>query len=275
MNTQLLHVFRNTPLGRETMLQSIYFCNKAGVSLIVYIPEYTKFLMYFDNHVVQVDLDSSYLTAPETAFTHLEGLTSVGKIPFEIFKPKNFTASVLPDVPVDYDFMCCPRSMSDPSSTIKLGFIGSRVRKIIKSAKFPILLTSPVYKEWKSIAVLFGGSLNALNALKLGFRIHRLSGIPLEIFTQIGGKSREIFEKLVADENLETDMKKFVKKWHFFESGKFEENLYSVPHDALVLMGAYGHGIIKDIMFGSKMEKAHSVISNNMLVVGPNYVATN
>ena len=65
MDAQIFHIFRNTPFGRETLLQSIYFCKMTGTSLIIYIPEFTKFLMYFDNEVVQVDLDSSYLTAPK------------------------------------------------------------------------------------------------------------------------------------------------------------------------------------------------------------------
>ena len=59
MNKQLFHIFRNTPLGRETFLQSLYFCNMTGVTPVVYIPEHTKFLMYFENDVVQVDLDDS------------------------------------------------------------------------------------------------------------------------------------------------------------------------------------------------------------------------
>ncbi|MCP4108404.1 MAG: universal stress protein, partial [Desulfobacteraceae bacterium] len=40
MEPQLFHIFRNTPLGRETLLQSIYFCNKVGASLTVYIPKF-------------------------------------------------------------------------------------------------------------------------------------------------------------------------------------------------------------------------------------------
>jgi nucleotide-binding universal stress UspA family protein len=46
-----------------------------------------------------------------------------------------------------------------------------------------------------------------------------------------------------------------------------------VPHNALVIMGAFGHGLIRDLVFGSKMEKIQSTISNNLLVVGPHYTA--
>ena len=143
----------------------------------------------------------------------------------------------------------------------------------MKSAGFPVLIASPIYKQWNSIAVFFGGSANALNALKLGIRTSRESGISLDIFTQLGKRSEKHYKKIVQDENLEKEIERHVNKWHFFEKGKFEDNLYEVPHDALVVLGAYGHGIIRDILFGSKMEKLQSTISNNLLIAGPKYAA--
>ncbi|NIM16395.1 MAG: hypothetical protein GTO45_30750 [Candidatus Aminicenantes bacterium] len=35
---------------------------------------------------------------------------------------------------------------------------------------------------------------------------------------------------------------------------KLQENLYDVPHDSLVVVGAYGHGLVKRVVFGSKAE---------------------
>lgn len=271
MDKQLFHIFRNNPLGRETLLQSLYFCKTVGASPLIYIPGHTKFLMYFENDVVQIDLDGSYLTSPATAKMHATELAEQAGIEPRFLDPKHFTASTLPDIQTNFDFMCCPRSISDLSSKIGLGYIGPRVRRIVKSARFPVLITSPVYKEWKSIASFFGGSANAVNALKLGLRLSRVSGLPLDVFTQIGRKSREAYEKVIETENLKEEVDRYVNKWHFFESGVFEENLYQVPHDALVTLGAYGHGLIKNIFFGSKMEQIQSTISNNFLIVGPNY----
>ncbi len=271
METQLFHIFRNTPLGRETLFQSIYFCKTIGASLAVYIPEHTKFLMYFENDVVQVDLDDSYLTSPGTALANATGLVEGGELVPRFIKPRNFTASTLPDIPVDFDFMCCPRSISDLSSKIGLGHIGPRVRRIINAAQFPVLITSAVFKPWNSIAVFFGGSANALNALKLGIRLCRTTGMELEIFTQLGNRARESYEAVVTEEGLDEEMKHHLKKWHFFDKGKLAENLYAVPHDALVILGAYGHGAIRTIVFGSMMEKIQSVITNNLMVAGPNY----
>ncbi len=157
------------------------------------------------------------------------------------------------------------------SSKIGLGYIGPRVRRIVRSARFPVLITSPVYKEWKSIAVFFGGSANAIKALRLGFHIARASGIHLDVFTQTEKFSKEDYQQMIKDRNLEEEMDLYVKQWHFFENRIFEENLYDVPHDALVILGAFGHGVIRNFVFGSKMEKIQSTISNNLLIAGPNY----
>jgi hypothetical protein len=57
-----------------------------------------------------------------------------------------------------------------------------------------------------------------------------------------------------------------------FDSGEFSHNLYNVPHDALVLSGAYGHGLMKNLLFGSKMEIAQNTLTNSILVCGPHAV---
>lgn len=271
MENRLLHIFRNNPFGRETLLQSIYFCNKVGASPVIYIPKTTKFLMYFDNDVVQVDLDKSYLTSPETALKHATELVEQAGMNARFLDPKHFTASTLPDIHTNFDYMCCPRSVSDISSKIGLGYIGPRVRRIVKSARFPVLITSPVFKPWKSITVFFGGSVNSVKALRLGFHVARTSGMSLDVFTQTGTSSKEDYQQMVKDRNLEKDMDLYVKQWDFFENNNFEDNLYEVPHDALVILGAYGHGVIKDIVVGSKMEKIQATITNNLLIAGPNY----
>ena len=272
MIPRLFHIFRNTPLGRETLFQSTWFAKQLGASLSIYIPRHIKFLMYFDNDVVQVDLDNSYLTSPETAEAHAAEIVRDAGLEPSFLAPKHFTASTLPDLPTDFDFMCCPRSISDLSSKIGLGYIGPRVRSIVNAARFPVLIASMVYKPWKSITVCFGGSANSINALKLGFRIQRETGMPLNIFTQ-AERPAEVYRKKVAKEGLEEELEQRVNEWRIFEEGNLEENLYHTPHDALVVLGAFGHGLIRDILFGSKMEKIQGSITNNLLIVGPKYSA--
>lgn len=274
MDLQLFHIFRNTPLGRETLLQSLYFCNSVGASPLIYIPQHTKFLMYFDNDVVQIDLDNSYLTAPDTAIEHATELVEAAGLKPRFYEPKNYTATTLPDVTTKFDFMCSPRTISDLASKIGLGYIGPRVRRIVKSARFPVLITSPVYKPFNSITVFFGGSTNAVNALRLGCRISRATGMTMNVFTQIEkGRRQEDYEKIIDKNELGSEVERHVNRWDLFDTGTFEDNLYHVSHDALAVVGAYGHNIVRDIMFGSKMELIQSTISNNFLVVGPAYAA--
>lgn len=271
MAQNLFHIFRNTPLGRETLLQSIYFCKRMGLLPTIYIPTSTKFLMYFENDVVQVDLDPSYLNDPTTAKAHVQQLLGEAGMKPDLLIPKHYTASTLPDIPTNFDFMCCPRSISDLSSKIGLGYIGPRVRRIIQAARFPVLMTSPVYKPWQSVAVFFGGSANAVNALRLGIRVAKMADVRLNIYTQTGKQTPAEYKAIVEEKGFDKLLEQVLGNWTFFDKGSFEDNLYAVPHDALVVLGAYGHGIIRDIMFGSMMEKIQSTISNNLLIAGPKY----
>ncbi|MGD8703750.1 MAG: universal stress protein [Desulfosarcina sp.] len=268
MYTNLFHVFRNTPLGRETLMQSIYFCKTLCLELTVYIPDAVRFMMYFDYDAVQVDLDSSYLNDPKTALARVEALATEAGLKPVFLNPKNRTASNLPDIPTHFAFMCCPRSVSDVSSKIGLGYIGPKVRRIIRSADFPILLTSPVFKPWNSVTVLFGGSDSALNALRSGILISKRCGYPLDLFIQME-QGADYYQHRIQKAGLEKAVARHCRHRYLFDSGEFSHNLYAIPHDALVLSGAYGHGLMKNLLFGSKMEIAQHTLTNSILVSGP------
>jgi len=271
MKNQLFHVFRNTPFGRETFLQSIYFCRMTGMHLKVYIPRYPQFLMYFPREVVTLDLDKAFLGSPETAREHAEKLIRTGGVDASFLEPKRYTASTLPDIPVDFGFMTCPRTISDLSGKVGLGYIGPRVRSIIRNAAFPVLIPTPVFKNWKSVVVFFGGSVNAINAFRLGVKLQLLSGFPLKLFTYAEKKSRDHYERILEKHNLLEGIKSGRVEWIFVDKGPFREGLYEVPHDALVIVGAYGHGLVRELLFGSMMEEIQAVLPNNMVIVGPHY----
>ena len=268
MLANLFHVFRNTPLGRETLMQSIYFCRTLDLELTIYIPDAVRFMMYFEHEAVQIDLDRSYLNDPETAAERARALAAEGGLKPRFLDPKNRTASTLPDIPTHFAFMSCPRSVSDLSSKIGLGYIGPKVRRIIRTASFPVLMTSPVFKPWKSVAVLFGGSDSALNALRSGIQIARRSGYPLDLFVQLE-RDEAYYESRIRDAGLEDALNQYCRHQYRFAEGDFSHNLYELPHDALALSGAYGHGLINNLIFGSKMETAQNTLTNNMLVSGP------
>ncbi|MFP3999975.1 MAG: universal stress protein, partial [Desulfobacterales bacterium] len=98
-----------------------------------------------------------------------------------------------------------------------------------------------------------------------------ISGLPLDVFTQEEKRKQKEYEQSVQEAGLASEMEKYVRNWRIFESGQFEENLYEIPHDALIVIGAYGHGLIRELLFGNTMEMVQSVCPNSMLIVGPNY----
>ena len=184
MKQPLLHIFRNTPFGRETLLQSVYSCQKLQLPLDIYIPRDKKFLFYFDGDVVQVDLDKSYVFDPNTAESHVKQILADNPmVDYQFIQQEGYTGTGLPDLPTEFSLLTCPRSISDVSTRIGLGHIGPKVRKILQVAPFPTLIPGAVYKPWKKIVVLYGGSESAGKALKLALLIQQRSQLPLQIIS--------------------------------------------------------------------------------------------
>lgn len=269
---KLLHIYRNTPLGRETLLQSIYFCKMSEVQLNIYIPKVAQFLIYFKHKVLTVALERSYLLHNKNAKENaLEIVKKNGLVPeFVKLEPKDYTAKT-PVLSNSYNYMCCPRTISDLSSKVNIGHIGSNVRGIINNAVFPVLLPSSVFKEWKSITAFFGGSNNSLKVLEVSRKLSEVSGLPLKIFTFKEGKSKNDYEDLLFENSFRQNLENKTVKWYFKEEGDFVENLFYIDHDSLVVIGSFGHGILKDLIFGSKMEATQANLPNNLLIVGANY----
>jgi nucleotide-binding universal stress UspA family protein len=250
------------------LMQSAFFCKRIGLAMEIYIPRHPQFLMYFEHGVVTVDLDREFLRSPDTAREHASEIAAAFSIPHGFFEPTRFMVAELPDLPVDYAYMCCPRSISDLSSKIGLGHIGSRVRSIVQKSGFPVLIPSAAYKEWNSVVCFFGGSANALVALRYARYVSEASGTPMRIFTQ-AEKTREFYEQALRSVFASKSLKADYAEWLYFEGGDMRENLYAVPNDALVVIGAYGHGVARDLFFGSTMEMIQTVLPNPMLIVGP------
>jgi len=255
-------------MGRETYLHSLYFCKMLNIGLTVYIPETTHFSMNLDNETIRINLDESYLTSPDSAVGRVKGMAESNRIDVTIFGPDPSTNSQLHGLRQDFSFMTCPRSISDLSSKIGLGFIGAKVRQIVHTASFPVLITSPVFKPWVNVTVLFGGSDSSIDALRLGIHMARRTGSPLNMFTYLE-EDLSFYQNAINAGGLTQEVKQSVAGWHQFENGRFEDHLYAVPHNSLVIVGAYGHGKIKELLFGSKLEKIQATLTNNLLIAGP------
>ena len=267
MKQPLLHIFRNTPFGRETLLQSAYACRTMRLELNIFIPEAKKFLFYFDEDIVQVDLDKSYLHDAPTARQHVEELLNNGdtSLQYCFIEPKSYTGAGLPDLPIEFSMMTCPRSMSDITTRIGLGHIGPKVRRLLQIAAFPVLIPSGAFKPWQSITVLYGGSSSAADALRLAVEIHQRSNLPLHIISM---GERDKLEQALTAQGLMQQVSNH--DWQVYQGNTLKHHLYHIDHDSLVVLGAYGHGAIKALM-GSSMELIQSQLPNSLLVVGPHF----
>ncbi len=271
MHKGILHIYKNTPLGREFLFQSIFFSKKINTPLYIYIPKYKNFNMYFEDRVVSVSLESSYFRNLDNALDRVKRILKQYRARANFIEPKEFTASTLPDLPVDFSFMTSPRIISEPHTKALFGNIGRTVRNILLSSQFPIILPSYAFKKWDKIFIMFGGSRNAVKAFRVGCYLAKRTKDSVYLFTQQeDDKPRSFYESIILERGLKNEFS-MIEDWMFFEKGEFIENLFEIPSEALVVLGLFGHGIIKDIMFGSKMEMVQKELPNNLLVVGPHF----
>ncbi len=269
----LIHIYRDNLFGRETLLQSALFCKTIpDTQLNIYIPQQKQFLLYYEFNVITVDLDSSYIVEqPSLTAQRLSDILDKFKINYNIYKPDEFTASTLPNIPTNFDFMTCPRSIIEPVARIRIGYLGARVRQIIMNANYPVLITTPVFKEWKSIVCFFGGSKLSLKALNLAYTLSQKSGLPLSIFTQVESRYKNSYYAKLKNSSFNDKIQSGEIKWDIFEKGTLEDNLFNIPYDSLAVIGAVGHKNLKEKIFGSKLEIVQENLPNPLLIIGPNY----
>ena len=94
--------------------------------------------------------------------------------------------------------------------------------------------------------------------------------MPLDIYTQTeSGMTRADYQKIIADNGLEQRINSVLRQWNVYDHGDFIENLYDISHDALIVMGIYGHGPVKTLFLGSTAENVQSAFPNSLLLTGP------
>jgi len=270
MKTTMLHIFRNSPLGRENLMQSAYFCKQQpGMSLVVYVPQTARFTMNPGGELVVVELDESYVRYPSTARQHVEELLAEFDCPFEFHTPSKHDKSHMPHLPGHWTMMACPRVITEHSSRLGLGHLGPKVRSLAKLSNFPIFIPSMSFKAWTNVTAFFGGSKLGAIVVKASLAIARLARVPLTVHTQLNGITREDCEKSLSAVGILDTLSDGDIQWRVCDEGTLDENLYAVSHDSLVLVGAAGHKLIRELVFGSKLEAIQSTLPNPLVILGP------
>jgi hypothetical protein len=93
------------------------------------------------------------------------------------------------------------------------------------------------------------------------------------VFTRAENRPSSSYRDILEENGLYEPIEKKEIQWWFYDKGELQDNLYDVPHDSLVVVGAYGHGLVKRLVFGSKAELLQTVLPNNLIIVGPYYVS--
>ena len=273
MRNQLLHIYRNTPFGRETFMQSEYFCRQLRLPLSVYIPNHPQFNLTFGLKELVISLDQTYLSVPSTAEEHLTQVLESSPVVYRLFEPDAFKDTNLPEIPTDFSYMTCPHAISERSERLGLGrvgigHIGPAVSSIVKHAAFPVLIPSVVFLPWTSIVVLYGSSPVGVKTVRLGLKLAEQCGVPLRLCTSLAqGESREKCESALEQDGVLERVRQNAN-WDFWEEGKLKDLLFDIPRDSLVLIGAAAHGALKELLFGSSLEFVQSMLPNTLLVIG-------
>lgn len=272
MKTTLLHIFRNSPMGRESLMQSAYFCKQQfGLSLTVFIPKSMELSLDIESgrHPLTILLDGSYVAYPETARKHAEQILSEVNCAYEFYAPDKFIDHKTPVLPGTWAIMACPRVISEQSARIGLGHIGPKVRALVRDAPFPVLIPSMSFKPWSSVTAFFGGSALGAVAVKEGMSIAHLAQTPFAIHTQLNGISRTECEETLSAAGIRARVAGGKVEWRLYDNGTLQENLYAVPHDSLMVLGAAGQRLISELVFGSTLEAIQTTLPNPLVVVGP------
>jgi len=245
-----------------------------NLELIIYKPITPQAVMYHnDATLATISLDPSYTRDQDTADENLARILSqYGQdIVTANYIPEEFTGSDLPNLPTDFSIMSCPRVISDSSKRIGLGHLGPKVRSLVKKAPFPVFIPCLAFKPWNRIAAFFGGSEVGLKSVKVALKIANSTQVPMDIYTQMmDSNRRECEQKLVASglmkliEDQHNEM-----NWIKFETKSLRENLMQIPYDSLAVVGAAGKNIIRELVFGSKLETVQTLLPNPMVIVGP------
>jgi nucleotide-binding universal stress UspA family protein len=265
---KILHVWRNTPFGRETLRQTIHFADRGGVAIELIQPQTSKCLLDMGGTLLSLSLDRSYLRSPESSRANAVALLESKGLSWSWLEASARAAEDLPVYSIESDYIACPRVMSERSTRIGLGQVGAGVRHIIHNATSPILIPAPVFRPWVRVVAFFGGSAASRHATRLAASVAHAAGVPLFVFSYVdsaGGTDRATLE--AEFESLRAELPDC--EWLVREGRTLEETLMDVPCDALLVMGAFGHGLIRKRLFGSFAETVQTVVPAPLFIVGP------
>ncbi|MGM0609338.1 MAG: universal stress protein [Candidatus Muiribacteriota bacterium] len=133
------------------------------------------------------------------------------------------------------------------------GLLGSAVEEVVRTCNKPVLLAPDKVNNFKKIVVAFDNSKFSNKVLKLAFWMDKIwnHNLEFEIFTVVTNKEeQEKFNEII--DGLVSEKGENFKKRILLSENKVEMIInHSVESEAdLLMMGAFGHGRIRELILG-------------------------
>jgi hypothetical protein len=96
--------------------------------------------------------------------------------------------------------------------------------------------------------------------------------MPVKVYTQeVGHNTVEACEAALHEAELLDEVK--ASGWTIWRRGGVRDNIYDIPRDSLVVLGAAGQGPVKELAVGSMFQRIQPELPNPLMIVGPTYTA--
>lgn len=194
-------------------------------------------------------LEDMLKAAADTALMQLEEKCKEKEVSYELKKEEGIISSEITKLSADTELIVMGKT-GEHTKWVD-GLLGSNLESVVRRTHKPILVASEEFIEVTKILAAYDGSEFAGKAIKMSGEIANKMKIPMTILT-VGDKKEETAKniqkavELIKPFNVEFDT--------IIESGdpvdiifdKFKDGHYN-----MLVMGAYGHSKIRELIVGS------------------------
>ncbi|MDH5434958.1 MAG: universal stress protein [Gammaproteobacteria bacterium] len=142
--------------------------------------------------------------------------------------------------------------------------VGQQLETVIRSLHKPILVVNKAFKQPKKVMLAYDGSVSCIKALNMVAASPLFQGLPCHI-VHVGENAQAMLEEAA---NILQAVG--IDVTTALVDGKIEENLvqYQADHDIdLMLMGAFSHHRLRDILLGSFTAKMLAATQKPLLLL--------
>ena len=191
--------------------------------------------------------------AADSALIELEGKCKTRGVPYALKKEQGIITKEITRMANDVDLISMGRTGDHTQWSDTL--LGSNLESVVRQTHKPVLVTSEKNITLTKMLIAYGGSECAGKALNIGCEIAGKMQIPVTVLTV--GDDKEHVSSILSD------AKKLIKPYNvdaetISESGdpvKVILDKYTEGHYNILVMGAYGHSKIRELVLGSTTAK--------------------